>query len=95
MTYRRKKIIESLKKRGFTGNKEPFALYYWVHDGWYLHCDQVSHVNIGQNYHHVIRNCEDGINDQFLKPEIDKYTKNYLIKKEMGYFKEKNGVIYV
>lgn len=64
MSYKRKKIIQALEARGFTN----ITLYYWVKDGWYMQCDQANHVCIGQNWRHCIRECKEGITDQYLKP---------------------------
>lgn len=74
MSRNKEKIIQALKKRGFTDNEISFKLFYWVKDGWYLHCDQVSHVCIGYNVADVIRQTENGTNDQFLKPRIYPYS---------------------
>ncbi len=63
MSYKRKKVIEALRERGFTGEIE---IYVYRKDGWYLHCDQCSHKYIGQNYWDCLERTRDGTNDQFL-----------------------------
>lgn len=47
----RDKIRKKLSEMGF----EDIQLFYWVKDGWYLHCTEAKHFWIGQNYNHVIR----------------------------------------
>lgn len=66
MSKNKLKIIEALKKRGFTDLEQPFELYYHPNDGWYLHCDQRLHVCIGYNTKHVIRATNTGENDNYL-----------------------------
>jgi hypothetical protein len=66
MSRNKNKIIEALKKRGFTGDEQPFELFYHPNDGWYLHCDQRLHVCIGYNVKHVIESTNAGENDQYL-----------------------------
>ena len=67
MTVTKRKIIKALKDKGFTDYIEPFKLFYWANDGWYLHCDQVLHICIGVNARDCINQINEGVhNDSVL-----------------------------
>lgn len=68
MSRNKTKIVEALKARGFTDKNEPFQLFYWAKDGWYLHCDQCNHVWVGFNTPDVIREIKKGIHDVWINP---------------------------
>jgi len=64
MSKNKRKIINEMKNRGFTGNIE---LFYWANDGWYCQCDQLSHIHIGYNIKDVMRQLKNGEHDRYLK----------------------------